>query len=1209
MEDEHRRYNQTFDPPVEGWPTVYHYADGTTRQVGQGSGQIAGNGEGTDDIMMATLDEGNTGTNDLGNGNNEDTEANNEPEDLPIDDPSLSGDILPSESLASEFFSEERDGEEVIVISSDDTTEINTELQLALGGGSEMGPLITTSHEATGNDIQNNQEKLVEAETNRTGNRDKGKKPIRDYGVKLFDVPEVGAKSKLEEIRGARKRRCCSDAGDYIIPDSAKRSMEETKVYLRKMAKRRCWSPECEQDKQDGHQPTWGFRVHVEDVVMVESSDSSFPSVNGGVLILISMALRRPYKLDAWVLDHEECVQIIRVDWKRRDKGSPAYQVNRKLSRIRTSVKRWTLDKRAEWRMKWDEFDQRLEHGMTLAITGNGDEEYTKVNEEVTEFARAAVAFWKQRAKIKWMVDGDTCTKYFFNWVNGRAGRNHIHGIKGSDRNWNYDESLVRNEFHHSFMDLYLSSNDSVEWRESSGFENTLKHLDHSFSQDELDRLSRPFSAKEVRTAVFQMGALKAPGPDGIPAVFYQRCWSMIKGDFTKAILSILNSGRVLREINRTFIALIPKKENPEGVTDYTPISLCNVMMRIVTKCIANRLAKVMSSLVSETQNAFLPGTNISDNILVAHEAINKISSHGQGRQALGAFKADMSKAYDRVRWDFLEAVLIRYGFPQHLISLMMRCVTTMSYEILVNGVPLPQFKPRCGLRKGDSLSPYLFILCMEVLSRIVEHAHELRLIHGIQLVREVRPITHLFFADDSVFFFKDKGNTVTHLVQIIKDYCEASGQRLNVDKSGILFSPNTTLIKAQRTMKVFDIKKNNGIGKNLGIPAEFKESKQGIFNALIDHVTRRISSWNGIFLSPAGRLTLISSVLSNLSNYFISVFKVPVSVAKKINSILAQFWWTRCKMGHNIHWCSKNFLSLPKSAGGLGIRNVKFLNQALLAKHGWRIVSGETSLFCRIFIQKLFGTQVIQQGMTPIRGSGCSWGIRSILHGLAIVMENMGWNPGIESKLNIWTARWVGGERPESRNELLTQSNGHLANLQVRNLFQSDGSWNKDFIEGFFMDEWATRILVIPQCEVRRGDKVYWSLTTPGTYTVKSGYDLIFAEYMVKAGTIKDNSRLNDRGRHICRKMLWKLHVSQMWKILIWKIITNVLPTGHEFSKRNIEVDPFCGMCRGDQRTMETPEHLFRDCGFLSRLWAGSVLGIRVEGAGGIPISDWICD
>ncbi|XP_074314585.1 uncharacterized protein LOC141649807 [Silene latifolia] len=220
-----------------------------------------------------------------------------------------------------------------------------------------------------------------------------------------------------------------------------------------------------------------------------------------------------------------------------------------------------------------------------------------------------------------------------------------------------------------------------------------------------------------------------------------------------------------------------------------------------------------------------------------------------------------------------------------------------------------------------------------------------------------------------------------------------------------------------------------------------------------------------------------------------------------------------------------------------------------------------------------------------------------------------MGWKPGCNSKINIWTARWVGGERPEPKDDWLNLSNGYLANLQVRNLFQTDGKWNKAFIEGLFTEEWAARILAIPRCEVRREDKVFWPLTTTGSYTVKSGYGLIFTDYMDKAGTDKDNCRLSDRGRLFCRKVLWKLPIPQMWKLLLWKIITNVIPTGNEIIKRKIDADPFCGMCRGDQRIMETPEHLFRECGLSGRIWAGSVLGIRVEGAGGIPISNSICD
>ncbi|XP_074266002.1 uncharacterized protein LOC141588458 [Silene latifolia] len=269
----------------------------------------------------------------------------------------------------------------------------------------------------------------------------------------------------------------------------------------------------------------------------------------------------------------------------------------------------------------------------------------------------------------------------------------------------------------------------------------------------------------------------------------------------------------------------------------------------------------------------------------------------------------------------------------------------------------------------------------------------------------------------------------------------------------------------------------------------------------------------------------------------------------------------------------------------------------------------GEKSLFSRMFRQKLFGTQVFLHGMTPIKGSRCSWGVRNILHGLNFVLENIGWKPGIASVINVWTAIWVRGDRPEPRTEWLDHNSSHLASLQVQHLFLSDGNWNEVFIKGLFTEEWADRILAIPRCEVRQRDKIYWPHTMMGVYTVKSGYGLIFEDFMNKVGTVKDNSRLTDRGRLLCRTVLWNLLIPQMWKILIWKIITNVLPIRQEFYKRNIEVDTSCSMCGGDQRAMETSEHLFRDCGLSSRIWAGSDLGIQVEGAWGVSMSDWICN
>ncbi|XP_074299954.1 uncharacterized protein LOC141631144 [Silene latifolia] len=303
-------------------------------------------------------------------------------------------------------------------------------------------------------------------------------------------------------------------------------------------------------------------------------------------LNLVRNVSRKPYKLNSWALENEECLLEIRKAWK--------------LALVRQKVKSWTLDKRNEWNQKWEDFDIRLKKGMELAIREGKDEEHSKVDEEVRAFARAAASFLKQRAKIRWAVDGDACTKYFFNWVKGP----------------NLD---------------FLDAADDI-------FTGITKHI----TNDEADWLRKPFSAKKVRKAVFQIEPLKSPGPDGIPAFFFQKCCWWIKSDFTRVVLSLLNSGRVLREVNFTFITLIPKGDNPETVQDYPPISLCNVFMRIVTKCIANRMSKVMGSLVGEFQNAFIPGRLISDNILLA----------------------DMSNAYDMVRRQFLELTLTKFGFP-----------------------------------------------------------------------------------------------------------------------------------------------------------------------------------------------------------------------------------------------------------------------------------------------------------------------------------------------------------------------------------------------------------------------------------------------------------------------------------------------------------------------------------------------------------------
>ncbi|XP_074305581.1 uncharacterized protein LOC141640800 [Silene latifolia] len=726
-------------------------------------------------------------------------------------------------------------------------------------------------------------------------------------------------------------------------------------------------------------------------------------------------------------------------------------------------------------------------------------------------------------------------------------------------------------------------------------------------------RLRRPFTAKEVRKAVFQIGALKSPGPDGVPGIFYQKCWHFVKHDVTKAVLSILNSGMVLKELNRTFITLVPKTEHPEGVGDYRPISLCNVFMRIVSKCISNRLSEVMGYLVGDFQNAFIPGRQISDNILLANEAIHKINSHKKGKSGRFALKVDMSKAYDRVQWDFLKAVLLKFGFPNNLVVLIMNCVTTVSYQVLINGTPLDLFHPRCGLRQGDPLSPFLFVLCMEVLSANMIRSQMRRDLRGVSLCHGEENLSHLFFADDAVFFLQYQNNAAHRLRIILDKYCSVSGQVINDDKSGVLFSPSTRLANARRCLHDLRIKGNKGLGKYLGLSTDLQGSKKELFKGLIDQVMQRISSWNGIFLSPAGRLTLISSVLSNLSNYVLSVFKIPVSVTKKLNALLSHFWWAGCKERKTINWCSQRFLSLPKSQGGLGLRNIQSLNQALLAKHAWRILSGHNSLLCRVFRKILIRHRSPPYVVRRRNDNNLSWGARSILHGIDFLKQHIGWKPGINSRLNVWTSKWVNGECPEPREDLLSLESVALCHMEIKDLqcLESTGesfSWNEVLVRQMFVEESANRILAMPICGSQSKDKVVWLHSCDGEYSVKSGYGIIRSSYMERNGSNKDKTRVDAEKRSFCKKRLWQLPVPATWRILVWRIITNTLSVGANFAKRGINIEHSCKLYNHLETAMdETMEHLFRDCEIAKRIWACSELGIRVDCHSTVGIAKWV--
>lgn len=227
---------------------------------------------------------------------------------------------------------------------------------------------------------------------------------------------------------------------------------------------------------------------------------------------------------------------------------------------------------------------------------------------------------------------------------------------------------------------------------------------------------------EEIRLAVFSLPSDSAPGCDGYHAHFFQRNWLLVQNDLFSAVQGFWNSEFLLTAYNKTVITLIPKVDKPSSLQNIRPISLCNVIYKIISKVLANRLKPILQKIIAPTQSAFLQGRLISDNIILAGELMNQIHTSRQGRKKLAALKVDFAKAFDRLSWDFIAATLERMKFPDKWISLIYQCISTVQYQIQVNGYLSQPINPSRGIRQGDPLSPYLYILAANVLSSLIAH-------------------------------------------------------------------------------------------------------------------------------------------------------------------------------------------------------------------------------------------------------------------------------------------------------------------------------------------------------------------------------------------------------------------------------------------------------------------------------------------------------
>ena len=782
--------------------------------------------------------------------------------------------------------------------------------------------------------------------------------------------------------------------------------------------------------------------------------------------------------LNFWA-DHDDFLGIVKRVWVAYVEGNPMYKFTQKMSLLKKELKAKhfrdsshissrVLEAKAQWAAAQVALDAHPMSDECSLVERDLSRRYARLCHDEE-------AFFRQRSRIQWLALGDKNTKFFHRSLVHRQVRNRIHGLKDEDGTFLTDQREMGRLTVRYFQHLF-----SAPARPS--ISGASRYFSRRISEDLTPSLVSPISDDEIRQALFSISDDKAPGPDGFTSLFYKRTWDIIGSDFRAAVRYYFSTCAMPRCVNATRIALVPKVESPQSMDDFRPISCCNVLYKCISKVIANRFKAVLPDVIGLSQSAFVRGRQITDAILLTQELMHNY--HLEGSPPRCALKVDIRKAFDTVSWDFIILGLRTIGIPDSMIRWIEGCMTSAHFSVALNGDLHGFFPSFRGLRQGDPLSPYLFVLAMEGLDGILREASRDPEFHYHWRCQQTA-ITHLCFADDLMVFCRADSTSVRLIRSALDSFADLSGLVTNKAKSYVFFSGVSE--ETRRDLhSIMGFQSGVLPIRYLGVPLITTRLRHSDCTPLIDRILSRIRLWTSACLTYAGRLQLIKSVLFSIQIYWSSMFILPAAIVRRIESILAAFLWKGTSLspsGAKVAWSS---VCYPLREGGLGIKRVKDWNQAALLKRVWRLFADRTSVWTTWVHRVLLRGRSFWHIRIP---SSSSWTWRRILLGRSWYRGLLVATIGDGRDTSLWQDYWLPcGPLCDLFPFRVLSSTGLPWDAKVSDIIH-DGRWAFPPSSSDLQHIWAS-ITTYPRVDYP--DRCLWKGHPSGRFTVHSAWDIL---------------------------------------------------------------------------------------------------------------------